>query len=271
MTKSKIYLIINYLPDTLPLHVLIVLRHFETLLLAPTRAHLLDSVRQLAYSFGFESFVYGDSAPGRSRQPQQSFDATDLVSGQLLTAYPESWTRRYIEAGYVDVDPLIALCSRSPLPQLWHRLALPGDSRTGAFFDEARQHGIAAGMTCSLIGSNGALSLLSLTLERNRERDRRVVERHVSQGHMLISYLHESVRRLDAQGTAAPAPVRLTAREKEVLTWVSAGKTSWEIARILALAERTVVFHVDNAMKKLDTSTRTQAVAKAFSLGLIAP
>jgi DNA-binding CsgD family transcriptional regulator len=32
-----------------------------------------------------------------------------------------------------------------------------------------------------------------------------------------------------------------------------------------------VVFHVDNAMKKLDTSTRSQAVAKAFTLGLITP
>lgn len=126
-------------------------------------------------------------------------------------------------------------------------------------------------MTCSIAGNNGALSLLSLTLERDRERDRRVVERHTSQGYLLMSYLHESVRRLDEQTLPVKPAILLTAREKEVLTWVSIGKTSWEIAHILALAERTVVFHVDNAMKKLDTRTRSQAVAKAFALGLINP
>lgn len=247
------------------------LRQFETLLLAPTRVQLLDRLRETVHLLGFESFIYGDSAPGRPRQPQQRFDAIDLTQGQLLSDYPDSWYARYVEAGYVEVDPLIHLCSRSMIPVVWHRQPKPADRRTGIFFDEARQHGITTGMTCSVIGGNGSMSLLSLTLERDRERDRRVVERNASHGHMLMSYLHESVRRLDAQA-APPAPaIRLTAREREILTWVSVGKTSWEIARILALAERTVVFHVDNAMKKLDTSTRSQAVARAFTLGLITP
>jgi LuxR family quorum-sensing transcriptional regulator LasR len=247
------------------------LRQFETLLLAPTRTQLLDNLRQTVHSLGFESFIYGDSVPGRTRRPQQGFDATDLRQGQLLSDYPPSWYARYVEAGYVEVDPLIRLCSRSMIPIVWHRQPTPADQRTGLFFDEARQHGITSGMTCSVIGGNGSVSLLSLTLARDRERDRRLVERNASHGYMLMSYLHESVRRLDALAAPAAPAIRLTAREREVLTWVSAGKTSWEIARILALAERTVIFHVDNAMKKLDTSTRSQAVAKAFTLGLITP
>lgn len=246
------------------------LRHFETLLLAPSRDRLLHQLRHTVHSLGFESFIYGGSAPGRPRRPRQRFDATDLAAGQMLSDYSDQWTARYIEAGYVDVDPLIHLCSQSMLPVIWHRQAPPSDQRTGRFFDEARQHGLAAGMTCSIVGDKG-VSLLSLTLERDRERDRRLVERQVSHGHMLMSYLHESVRRLEGQPDPALLAIRLTAREREVLTWVSVGKTSWEIARILAVAERTVIFHVDNAMKKLDTSTRTQAVAKAFSLGLITP
>jgi DNA-binding CsgD family transcriptional regulator len=247
------------------------LRQFETLLLAPTRTQLLERLRQTVHLLGFESFVYGDSAPGRPRQPQQHFDTIDLTQGQLLSGYPASWHARYLEAGYAEVDPLIQLCSRSMIPIVWHRQPGPADRRTGIFFDEARQHGITTGMTCSVLSGNSGISLLSLTLERDRERDRRVVERNASHGCMLMSYLHESVRRLDAQA-APPAPaIRLTARELEILTWVSVGKTSWEIARILALAERTVVFHVDNAMKKLGTSTRSQAVARAFTLGLITP
>jgi DNA-binding NarL/FixJ family response regulator len=61
----------------------------------------------------------------------------------------------------------------------------------------------------------------------------------------------------------------LTDREREVLTWVGRGKTSSEIAIILGLSERTVNFHCDQAMKRLDVSNRAQAVAKAVSEQLL--
>jgi DNA-binding NarL/FixJ family response regulator len=63
--------------------------------------------------------------------------------------------------------------------------------------------------------------------------------------------------------------LRLTDREKEVLGWVGRGKTSSEIAIILGVSERTVNFHCDQAMKRLDVINRTQAVATAIAQGLI--
>jgi len=73
-----------------------------------------------------------------------------------------------------------------------------------------------------------------------------------------------------AEGRAGPhAEIHLTVREKEVLTWVGRGKTSSEIATILALSERTVNFHCDQAMRRLDVVNRTQAVATALAEGLI--
>jgi len=62
---------------------------------------------------------------------------------------------------------------------------------------------------------------------------------------------------------------RLTVRERDVLTWVARGKTSAEIAIILGLSERTINFHCDEAMKRLDVINRTQAVAKAIAERLI--
>jgi DNA-binding CsgD family transcriptional regulator len=62
--------------------------------------------------------------------------------------------------------------------------------------------------------------------------------------------------------------VRLTAREREVLTWVGRGKTSAEIAIILGVSERTVNFHCDRAVRRLDAINRTHAVAKAIAGGL---
>ena len=55
----------------------------------------------------------------------------------------------------------------------------------------------------------------------------------------------------------------LTRREAEVLSWAARGKTSQDIASILGVGERTVDFHVENAMRKLGVSTRIQAVLKA--------
>ncbi|MGA0596514.1 response regulator [Enterovirga sp. CN4-39] len=74
--------------------------------------------------------------------------------------------------------------------------------------------------------------------------------------------------RLHGRHTPDPS-IRLTPREKEVLTWVGRGKTSSEIGIILGLRERTVNFHCDQAMRRLDVMNRTQAVAKAMNLRLI--
>jgi DNA-binding response OmpR family regulator len=63
--------------------------------------------------------------------------------------------------------------------------------------------------------------------------------------------------------------IHLTDREREVLTWAGRGKTSSEIATILGIRERTVNFHCDEAIKRLDVINRTQAVAKAMVYGLI--
>ncbi|WP_407121451.1 response regulator transcription factor [Bradyrhizobium sp. STM 3561] len=63
--------------------------------------------------------------------------------------------------------------------------------------------------------------------------------------------------------------VVLSERERECLRWIEQGKSSWEIGVILNVSENTVNFHVKNAMRKLETTSRTQCVVKARRLGLI--
>lgn len=60
----------------------------------------------------------------------------------------------------------------------------------------------------------------------------------------------------------APTAAPLTRRERDVLSFLSEGKTDWEISRILGVAESTARFHADNARRKLGASNRTQAVAR---------
>ena len=60
----------------------------------------------------------------------------------------------------------------------------------------------------------------------------------------------------DAQATAA---LGLTAREAEVLHWISCGKTNYEIGVILEMHTATVKKHVEHIFKKLGVENRTAA------------
>ncbi len=64
---------------------------------------------------------------------------------------------------------------------------------------------------------------------------------------------------------------RLSPRERECLLWVARGKTSWEISGILHISEVTVNNMIASARRKLGVASRSQAVARAIALGLIAP
>lgn len=63
----------------------------------------------------------------------------------------------------------------------------------------------------------------------------------------------------------------LTDREREVLLWAAAGKTSSETSQILGLTERTVKWHSTRAREAFGVATTTQAVVEAVRRRLIHP
>jgi DNA-binding CsgD family transcriptional regulator len=72
-----------------------------------------------------------------------------------------------------------------------------------------------------------------------------------------------------AEGHAAASdkgkgPRLLSSREQEVLQWVARGKTAPEIGCILGISKRTVDFHVNSAVEKLNAANRIHAVAIAI-------
>lgn len=63
--------------------------------------------------------------------------------------------------------------------------------------------------------------------------------------------------------------VRLSERERECLLWVSVGKTAWETAAILGRSQRTVEFHLTNAIRKLNAANKVHAAAIAIRNGIL--
>jgi DNA-binding NarL/FixJ family response regulator len=60
----------------------------------------------------------------------------------------------------------------------------------------------------------------------------------------------------------------LSPQELQVLRLLVEGTSNKQIACKLEIAERTVEFHVENVLKKLEVSSRTEAAVKAVRLGL---
>jgi DNA-binding CsgD family transcriptional regulator len=61
-----------------------------------------------------------------------------------------------------------------------------------------------------------------------------------------------------------PGCVPLTDREREVLKWLSSGKTDRDIAEILEISPRTVHKHLQRIYEKLGVETRTAAVMRTL-------
>ncbi|RVU45113.1 XrtB/PEP-CTERM-associated transcriptional regulator EpsA [Rubrivivax rivuli] len=94
---------------------------------------------------------------------------------------------------------------------------------------------------------------------------------------LVVPHLHQAYMRvLHHERGAAPAarPAAdglVTQRQQEILSLVKLGKTNDEIASVLSCSPWTVKNHVQNILRRLGTSSRAHAVARAISLGILQP
>ena len=63
--------------------------------------------------------------------------------------------------------------------------------------------------------------------------------------------------------------IELSQREQEIIELLADGMRDREIAKKLFISDRTVKFHINNAVTKLNAKTRIQAVHQAYSQGLL--
>jgi transcriptional regulator EpsA len=94
---------------------------------------------------------------------------------------------------------------------------------------------------------------------------------------LLVPHLHNAFLRVLAteremtDSTAQRSGRLVTPRQEEILNLIKNGKTNSEIAEVLNCSPWTIKNHVQAILRKLDSNTRTHAIARAMSLGILHP
>jgi LuxR family quorum-sensing system transcriptional regulator SolR len=183
----------------------------------------------------------------------------------MFNNYPLAWQQRYAQENYLAIDPTVVHGLKSVMPILWSDAVFQA---APAFWNDARDHGLQVGWAQSSYDAKHVVGML--TLARSSEE---ISASELRKNSMRMSWLaqtaHEGMSRLVAAQTPEPMQIQLTPREAEILRWTADGKTAGEVGDILAISERTVNFHVNNALLKLGAVNKTSGVIKAVLLGLI--
>ncbi|WP_417458749.1 helix-turn-helix transcriptional regulator [Kordiimonas sp.] len=188
----------------------------------------------------------------------------------FIADYPADWSNHYLEEHFGRTDRILQVSLKEHMPFNWDSSGALFNAPTSSADPETEakstnHEGMLFGITVPIhiVGSfPGAVNVVGA----NRQVDP-AAEHSI---HLMSVYLHDAALRLAKKEKRAMRPlIRLTPRERECLQWVAAGKTDWEIAAILSIAERTVHNHIEGAKAKLEVNSRVQAVVKAFLSNLI--
>lgn len=213
---------------------------------------------RLTQKLGFQRFAYlrlGEDAP------------------ILISSYPKRWTSRYFHLQYEQLDPVVLRARVERNLFSWGGDPRPptGNRAQRQFFDEAMTFGLSAGITIPIRGGFGRVAAFTLaTSERHVDLDEIVGEwKDVLEQVGLYFHVHVAARIGTAFAQRRDDESELTQRERQCLAWTAQGKIAADIAVLVGISPRTVVFHLENARRKLGATSLAQCVAVALRRGLL--
>jgi LuxR family transcriptional regulator len=216
---------------------------------------LFEILTGVSQKLGFEYCAYGLRVPLPMSRPEFL----------LLNNYPKNWQKRYYENDYLKIDPTVHHGLHSLQPIVWedHVFSTQQD-----FWEEAQSFGLHFGWAQSCRDVRGVAGMLSLA--RSNEP---LLENELRKKDIGLSWLsqtaHIAMSHILLNKASPVADIYLTEREITVLQWSADGKTSSEISEILGISDRTVSYHIRNAIGKLGANNKVAATVKAAILGLL--
>ena len=180
----------------------------------------------------------------------------------IADALPENWLQDYRDQELAKGDLLTPRARQSQTSFEWRmtdwdREALTGSQRR--WYDHNIETGLLGGLIIKDLRRGENMVLLVCGHDG-------ILETH----DRLALYFAGQEAMLRLREMAVPDYATLSRRERECLQWAAAGKTDWEISRILSLSDKTVNIYIERAKAKFGANTRAQAIVMALQGGLIA-
>jgi len=179
--------------------------------------------------------------------------------------FPQGYLDEYRAREWDKIDPIVQHIHSARRPFRWTDLCASADitAKQKIFLHQCRELGVHSGVTIPLHGPGTEVDLISLSFrdEKPAPADRLGLLYAISAQYWL--------RFNELNDTGPPKEMRLTAKELECLRWCKEGKTNWEIGEIMSTSEKTVEFHLSNAIRKLGACNRITAVVIGIRCGLI--
>ncbi|HEX2553110.1 MAG TPA: LuxR family transcriptional regulator [Microvirga sp.] len=208
-----------------------------------------DRLSVLLSACGFEHFVVA-----RLPQPREN-----IGPAMLLKRWPQVWQSRYDRYGYYQYDPASRHCFETIEPFLWSDLRTDprSDPMGHRVMQEAADHGLKEGLCIPINDAKGFQAVVSMAGEAIDlpPKAKRAI-------HLLSIYAYGAADRL-SQGRK-PSVTRLSARERDVLSYMANGMTAAQVGNALTISETTVMTHLRKAKEKLGTRTLTHTVVEAM-------
>ena len=181
---------------------------------------------------------------------------------------PVEFTQTYCDPMLQRRDPVMQHCKRQSVPIIWDQGTYV-ESGVGELWEHQAMFGYRTGIAMALHLPDGKHFQFGVDRDQPLPDDVEELQRLVADLQLFAVHAQDSAMRLLLPLAQQPERPSLTPRELEALRWTMEGKTAWEVGALLGISERTVVFHVNNAMHKLGCINKQQAVLKALRLGLI--
>lgn len=219
---------------------------------------VFDKFAQYLKKFGFQTVALG----------QLTNPAMRSAAGDKWFAvgnWPAEWKEIWLNKNFIIHDPIARMALKTRKPFTW-RHAYEHASRFGRdILDGSREFGFADGLAIPIYAEDSPPGCVTLGTDRLdlSPRERAAVE--------LLS-VHAYMRLERIFGPFEYQEVKyLTPRESEVLHFAAAGKTNWEIGKILSISEFCVRDHLAKLQRKFNCANRTHVVAVAIQKSLILP
>lgn len=218
-------------------------------------------LEQTLANLGFDRVVYSLITDHPSMQLKRGHG--------ILRNYPDDWMKYYFDKNYFEVDPVIKVIKQTSGPFLWDKLpelknGLKKDETL--LMDEAKEAKLLDGIGISLHGACG--EIVGMGVASSSGRTDIFNPDMISIVYALCSQFHIIYRKMKEKSLPI---IQLSQREKEVLTWIAAGKSKSVVADILNISDDSVKTYVNRIFSKLEVNSVQLAVVKAIAMGLITP